>query len=61
LFHYPDEDKDFLSQVTRSFAPDLDDIRITLYHLAELDLMAERNMFSALVKSGLDHEYTTEE
>ena len=31
-FHYPDEDKDFLAQVIRSFAPDLDDIRVTLHH-----------------------------
>lgn len=56
LFHYPDEDKDFLSQVTRSFAPDLDDIRITLHHLTELDLMAARRVFHALVDSGLDHD-----
>src|SRR6266540_686070 len=39
-FHYPDEDKDFVSQVVRSFAPDLDDIRVTLHHLTELDLIA---------------------
>jgi putative intracellular protease/amidase len=56
LFHYPDEDKDFLSQVTRSFSPDLDDIRITLHHLTELDLMAARNVFHALVDSGLDRD-----
>jgi putative intracellular protease/amidase len=56
LFHYPDEDKDFLSQVTRSFAPDLDDIRITLHHLTELDLMAARRVFYALVDSGLDRD-----
>ena len=56
MFHYPDEDKDFLSQVTRSFAPDLDDIRITLHHLTELDLMAARNVFHALVDSGLDRD-----
>src|SRR6266849_6211685 len=56
LFHYPDEDKDFLSQVTRSFAPDLDDIRITLHHLTELDLMAARRVFHALVDSGLDRD-----
>jgi putative intracellular protease/amidase len=56
LFHYPDEDKDFLSQVTRSFAPDLDDIRITLHHLTELDLMAARRIFHALVDSGLDRD-----
>src|SRR5438132_13918667 len=34
-FHYPDEDKDFLSQVVRSFAPDLDDIRVTLHRSEE--------------------------
>ena len=56
LFHYPDEDKDFLSQVTRSFAPDLDDIGITLHHLTELDLMAARRVFHALVDSGLDRD-----
>lgn len=56
LFHYPDEDKDFLSQVTRSFAPDLDDIRITLHHLTELDLMAARRVFHALVDNGLDRD-----
>jgi len=56
LFHYPDEDKDFLSQVTRSFASDLDDIRITLHHLTELDLMAARRIFHALVDSGLDRD-----
>jgi putative intracellular protease/amidase len=55
-FHYPDEDKDFLSQVTRSFAPDLDDIRVTLHHLTELDLMAARRVFHALVDSGLDRD-----
>src|SRR5258708_24891305 len=55
-FHYPDEDKDFLSQVVRSFAPDLDDIRITLHHLTELDLIAARRVFQALVVSGLDRD-----
>src|SRR5260370_16334274 len=54
-FHYPDEDKDFLSQVVRSFAPDLDDIRVTLHHLTELDLIAARRVSQALIVSGLDH------
>src|SRR2546428_12667604 len=53
-FHYPDEDKDFLSQVLRSFAPDLDDIRVTLHHLTELDLIAARRVSQALTASGLD-------
>lgn len=55
-FHYPDEDKDFLSQVVRSFAPDLDDIRVTLHHLSELDLIAARRVSQALTVSGLDHD-----
>src|SRR5205823_15136032 len=55
-FHYPDEDKDFLSQVLRSFAPDLDDIRVTLHHLTELDLIAARRVSQALIVSGLDHD-----
>src|SRR5262245_52311258 len=55
-FHYPDEDKDFLSQVVRSFAPDVDDIRVTLHHLTELDLIAARRVFQAMTGSGLDHD-----
>lgn len=55
-FHYPDEDKDFLSQVVRSFAPDLDDIRVTLHHLSELDLIAARRVSQALTVSGVDHD-----
>src|SRR5260221_11282633 len=54
--HYPDEDKDFLSQVVRSFAPDLDDIRVTLRHLTELDLIAARRPPHALTVSGPDHD-----
>jgi putative intracellular protease/amidase len=55
-FHYPDEDKDFLSQVVRSFAPDIDDIRMTLHHFSELDLIAARRVFFALVDSGVDRD-----
>jgi putative intracellular protease/amidase len=55
-FHYPDEDKDFFSQVVRSFAPDLDDIRVTLHHFSELDLIAARRVFHALAASGLDRD-----
>jgi putative intracellular protease/amidase len=55
-FHYPDEDKDFLFQVVRSFAPDLDDIRVTLHHLTELDLIAALRVSQALTASGLDHD-----
>src|SRR5256885_9930458 len=55
-FHYPDEDKDFLSRVMRSFAPDLDDIRVTLHHLTELDLIAARRVSQALIVSGVDRD-----
>jgi putative intracellular protease/amidase len=55
-FHYPDEDKDFLSQVLRSFARDLNDIRVTLHHLTELDLITARQVSQALVVSGVDHD-----
>lgn len=33
FFHYPDEDEDFLASITRSFAHDVDDIRLTLRHM----------------------------
>jgi putative intracellular protease/amidase len=55
-FHYPDEDKDFLSQVVRSFAPDVDDIRVTLHHRTELGLIAARRVFRGMTESGLDHD-----
>src|SRR5690242_6097989 len=51
-FHYPDEDKDFLSQVVRSFAPDVDDIRVTVRHLTELYLITARRVSQALTASG---------
>ena len=38
IFHYPDEDEDFLASVTRTFMPDVDDIRLTLHQLTELGL-----------------------
>jgi GMP synthase (glutamine-hydrolysing) B subunit len=36
FFHYPDEDKDYLNSVVRTFAHDVDDIRFTLHHNTEL-------------------------
>jgi putative intracellular protease/amidase len=48
IFHYPDEDVDFLASVTRTFMRDVEDIRITLQHLSELDLIAARRIFEAL-------------
>lgn len=42
-FHYPDEDEDFLASVMRTFMQDVDDIRIALQHLSELDLIIARD------------------
>lgn len=52
-FHYADVDRDFLASVTRTFAEDPEDIRITLEHLTELNLIAARSVVSALVSEGL--------
>src|SRR5215510_8166596 len=53
FFHYPDEDEDFLASIMRTFMRDVDDIRITLQHLSELDLIIARRVHRALRASGL--------
>lgn len=53
IFHYPDEDEDFLASITRTFAHDVDDIRLTLRHLTELGLIGARRVFLALREKGL--------
>jgi putative intracellular protease/amidase len=52
FFHYPDEDEDFLASVMRTFMHDAEDIRVTLRHLSELDLIAARRIHLALRASG---------
>jgi putative intracellular protease/amidase len=52
IFHYPDEDEDFLASVTRTFMPDADDIRLTLHQLTEIGLAAARRVFLALRAAG---------
>lgn len=52
FFHYPDDDADFLASVTRTFAHDVDDIRLTLRHLTELDIAAARRVFLAMRDAG---------
>ncbi|SFP19755.1 DJ-1/PfpI family protein [Amycolatopsis rubida] len=54
FFHYPDEDEDFLASITRTFAHDVDDIRLTLRHMTELGLAAARRVYFALRDHGLD-------
>lgn len=53
IFHYPDEDEDFLASITRTFAHDVDDIRLTLRHLTELGMIAARRVFFAFRDRGL--------
>ena len=53
IFHYPDDDKDFVGSVVRTFAHDVDDIRITLRHMTELGLIASRRIFERMVAVGL--------
>ena len=53
FFHYPDEDKDYLDSVVRTFAVDPDDIRFTLHHSTELGLAAARRLGEILENRGL--------
>jgi hypothetical protein len=48
FFHYPEEDKDYLASVVRTFARDVDDIRITLHQNTELGLAAARRVAARL-------------
>ena len=53
FFHYPEEDKDYLNSVVRSFAVDPDDIRFTLHQATELGLAAARRLSEAMQAKGL--------
>ena len=52
FFHYPEEDKDYLASVVRTFAHDVDDIRITLHQNTELGLAAARRVAALLEARG---------
>jgi len=52
FFHYPEEDKDYLASVVRTFAHDVDDIRITLHQNTELGLAAARRIAGRLEAGG---------
>jgi putative intracellular protease/amidase len=51
FFHYPDQDKDYLASVVRTFARDVDDIRLTLHQDTELGLAAARRT-AVLLQAG---------
>jgi len=52
FFHYPEPDKDYLASVVRTFAHDVDDIRLTLHQNTELGLAAARRLAALLQASG---------
>ena len=52
FFHYPEEDKDYLASVVRTFAHDVDDIRLTLHQNTELGLVASRRLAALLRAEG---------
>ena len=52
FFHYPEEDKDYLASVVRTFARDVDDIRFTLHQNTELGLAAARRIALLLQAQG---------
>jgi putative intracellular protease/amidase len=65
FFHYPEEDKDYLASVVRTFAHDVDDIRLTLHQNTELGLAAARRLAALLQAAGNEpgneHGYTPAE
>ena len=52
FFNYPEEDKDYLASVVRTFARDVDDIRLTLHQNTELGLAAARRVAALLEADG---------
>lgn len=52
IFHYPDADRDYFASVYRTFHHDPDDIRITLHHTTEQELVAARRIAARLVAAG---------
>src|SRR6516162_6286932 len=52
FFNYPEQDKDYLASVVRTFAHDVDDIRLTLHQNTELGLAAARRLAALLQAAG---------
>ena len=61
FFHYPEPDKDHLASVVRTFAHDVDDIRLTLHQNTELGLAAARRLALLLQAPGNEHGRTPAE
>jgi putative intracellular protease/amidase len=54
FFHYPQVDEDFMFSVLRRFAYHPDRVRVTFTHFAELNLVAVRRVYLALLDTGME-------
>jgi putative intracellular protease/amidase len=54
FFHYPEVDEDFMFSVLRRFAYHADRVRVTFTHFAELNLVAARRVYRALLDTGIE-------
>jgi putative intracellular protease/amidase len=53
FFHYPQVDEDFMFSVLRRFAYHSDRVRVTFTHFSELNLVAVRRTYLALLETGM--------
>jgi putative intracellular protease/amidase len=53
FFHYPQVDEDFMFSVLRRFAYHADRVRVTFTHFSELNLVAVRRTYLALLETGM--------
>src|SRR5258706_13806707 len=54
FFHYPQVDEDFMFSVLRRFAYHPDRVRVTFTHFSELNLVAIRRVYGALLDTGME-------
>ena len=54
FFHYPQVDEDFMFSVLRRFAYHPDRVRVTFTHFSELNLVAIRRVYLALLNTGME-------
>jgi putative intracellular protease/amidase len=54
FFHYPQVDEDFMFSVLRRFAYHSERVRVTFTHFSELNLVAVRRVYLALLEAGME-------
>src|ERR1700744_106120 len=54
FFHYPQVDEDFMFSVLRRFAYHQDSVRVTFTHFSELNLVAVRRVYLALLDASME-------